>query len=217
MIERFSQFSIDYKQPNKTLIEEIENKIRELNDFFEIKPTFSVKLLYEKEEFEFFKSRKTEKWESGFVKDNIIFVFDPEVLEKFTIHKKEEFFGTIKHEIAHVYIKNICPFLPEWLNEGIATFLGQGSKKESFKKFLEKREVLPFNIKEGRDKLILIYVQSPCFVEWLIKNYGKEKLLNFLKKIDGSHKKLSFDEIGIEFFGKKFDELRKEWLERMSS
>jgi len=68
--------------------------------------------------------RKTEAWFVGACKNNNIYILNPNVYEKESSHKKEEFWQILKHEYCHIYYTQItkCHY-PFWLNEGLAGYL----------------------------------------------------------------------------------------------
>ena len=80
--------------------------IKEFDDFFgysvgEINATF----LQNRQEIDNLRGEKTPNWLVGWVDDsNRIFMLSKDNFEKESCHKKEDFEGVLKHEVAHIYI-----------------------------------------------------------------------------------------------------------------
>jgi len=124
---------------------------------------------------------------------------------------------TIAHEIAHVlqgqYSFTCLGDTPTWLMEGIAMY-AEGGLETSSTKLFEKaiREDTLLSVKalsgsfsENPDKADLSYSQSYSLVNFLIEQYGKEKLLELMDLLkegttvdDALEKTYGFDIEGFE-------------------
>lgn len=98
------------------------------------------------------------------------------------------------HEIVHVYISNLYPDAPIFLNEGIATFFGGSGKhnyewhKQRFANYLKTtRQNLtllvdnPFERVYIDDETPVAYIMGAVICEKIISQYGKEKLFSLLR------------------------------------
>lgn len=108
----------------------------------------------------------------------------------------------LKHELSHVLIFNYkgyftSVFYPRWLLEGIATYstnlMGTSfypDKKETYRLIRNGNFMPPgyFNTKKEsniklnvKHKGTFCYSEFACIVDYLIKSYGKEKFIRFMK------------------------------------
>ena len=222
MIKEDKQFRVNY-DPKKTkainsITANLKKYVQVFNKFFGIKPQVNVQLVYDRKEYDFYSGTKSENWMSGYYNGKMVIVFDPDSFEKETCHKKEEFPGTLKHETAHVYICNLARGrVPAWLNEGLASHLGQGKGKEYFNMKSADRKGPILNVNKNKDNRYVWYTQAPCFVEFLIKKKGKEGILELIKEsrneLDKTHSmELASDKSCIKVYNQNIKELNKEWL-----
>lgn len=116
----------------------------------------------------------------GAFKNNVIYIFHPEVFAKESSHKSEEFWITLKHEYCHYYYSQITgSHFPYWLNEGLASYL-------SGKKLLVNKEAEDrlFDIFEYFNKSAKgVYWIGQYWVEFLINKYGRENLIELIKSL----------------------------------
>jgi len=130
---------------------------------------------------------------------------------------------TIPHEMAHLvtYHATFNPYndIPTWLNEGLSTY-AEGDLRADFKSSLDraisKDSLIPLrtlssNFPVNYDEAILSYAESYGVVEFLINNYGSEKMLHLLSIFkQGS----SYDDALLRAYG--FDTTGLEELWRLS-
>ena len=141
-----------------------------------------ILLLESREDIDKIKGRKTEDWVVGFTDGSkkCLFLLSPETYEKESSHKysEEEYSALIKHELSHLYSRILYEgYIPVWLVEGIAIYSsGQLSLKRRPK---ELKNFLEFFDKGGSG----LYEEAGFAVEVLIKQFGKEKFLNFYKEL----------------------------------
>ncbi len=145
---------------------------------------------------------KTEDWFVGACKNNNIYIFDPKVYDKESSHRKEEFWQTLKHEYCHIYYTQITKsHYPFWLNEGLACYLS-GKKlvlKDGFKNKL-------FNIFSYYNKTDSnVYMIGQFWVEYLLKNFGKKKLLELINSIKPEMRNHQFAKEFYKIYGLKFN------------
>lgn len=169
------------KRPKLKEIEDFKKEtIKEFDEFFEMKinPNFKIFLLEKREEMDVLCERKTEDWLFGLtiITKGSIVIFHPEKVESETSHKKETFYFTLKHEIAHIYFfRNACKSTPKWLNEGLAYYLAK--QKYNDKPLNEIVKSINFFFKFNSN----YYFHAAKLVTLLIEKYGKEKILLLIK------------------------------------
>jgi hypothetical protein len=129
---------------------------------------------------------------------------------------------TLKHELCHLLLQHhiIHQNLPRWLNEGIAQWVSGGiseiimHQKKSLlnEATLAGRYVgmraLTNRFPMERKSLFLAYEASKSLVEYIINQYGMDKLLmtlGYLKDGDGP------DEALLKGLSIPFEELEREW------
>lgn len=110
---------------NKKLTRFLKTIRKELDDFFEFKACAPLLFFLDRrEDLDLIWGKKTEAWFVGAFKNNSIYILNPEIYERESSHKKEEFWKTLKHEYCHAYYTQITrSHYPIWLNEGLASFL----------------------------------------------------------------------------------------------
>ena len=102
---------------------------------------------------------------------------------------------TEAHEMTHVlvgdYTFSCLGSIPTWLNEGLAVY-GEGGPDASETAYFEQNQkdnslltfkVLSGGFSEDPDTADLSYSQSYYMVDYLVKNYGKEKMLRLLSDL----------------------------------
>lgn len=171
--------------------------MEELDDFFGLnwkrnKP--KIFLVKDRESINKLTGQKMQDWIVGWVNNNDVFVLDKETYEKESCHKysEKEYFSLIKHELAHVFTQVFSgifnkTILPDWLWEGVAIYLSDQNKTK--KKPNRLQEFLQHYSKDNGNSSV--YEESGFAVEFLVKNFGKQKLLKLIKspgKIDSEEK-----------------------------
>jgi hypothetical protein len=129
----------------------------------------------------------------------------------------------LAHELGHMVTHQITfspygAFLPIWLDEGLAMhaegepdpYLQSWLKKAiSQQKLISVRSLSsPFSAKP--EEAYISYAESQSLVEFLIQNYGKDKMLHLLSLLKEGN---SCDEALIEVYGFDQDGLDKLWRE----
>ncbi|NOY65554.1 MAG: hypothetical protein GXO97_09235, partial [Nitrospirae bacterium] len=103
---------------------------------------------------------------------------------------------TLRHETAHLMLFEITGRrLPRWFDEGVSQWLGGGLSEliegstgaELLKKALISAQVIPLSslyvFPSDRRMLLLAYEESKSFIEFIIKRYGKKKLISLLEHL----------------------------------
>jgi hypothetical protein len=173
---------------NKTKDSELEKiykeGMNELNDFFELgwnRNLSKIFLVSDRNSIDALLGRKTEDFVVGWAdKNNDIYLLCKENYEKESSHtySDEEYFALLKHELTHCFAKVVSGFSknPIWLFEGVSIFLsGQNELKI-------KPEKYNFFLDSYNDHKKDIYKEAGFAVEFLVKEYGKEKLIKLIKK-----------------------------------
>ena len=128
----------------------------------------------------------------------------------------------LRHELSHVLLfqhKGILASFryPSWLLEGIAVYstdqMGTSfypSKEEIYDLIRQGNFMPPVYFKTGKEdhvklnakyRITFMYSEFACIVDYLIKTYGKEKFLNYMKYLlkNDDHDKVFKEIYGIEF------------------
>lgn len=187
----------------------ISDRFNFLVDFFDFEPgDIFIEILPLKmfEEYCKFENIHLSSWGVGVAPNNgRVFVLDKKDFPKRKGHKEEEFERVILHELAHMFIRRIL--WPKqthiWIQEGICEYLSFGDYQLKIKKFVDFKNL---EKKEDWDNHYS-YQQSALFFKFLIKKFGKEKIVDFIKKIKEKSEEESFKEV----FGKELNELEQEF------
>jgi len=173
------------KSSNKKIEKFYQEAIDSLGEFYGINWNVGmplILLLNSRKDIDRIKGRKTEDWVVGFTDGSkkCLFLLSPETYEKESSHKysDEEYSALIKHELSHLYSRILYEgYIPVWLIEGIAIYSsGQLALKRRPK---ELKNFLEFFDKGGSG----LYGEAGFAVEVLIKQFGKERFLNFYKNL----------------------------------
>jgi hypothetical protein len=223
--EHFNLYSFDGHLSKKTrlvILKERESAYQEISNFFGIKPKLTINIfLFNNEQFKYnLTGHKGIGW--GF-ENNIVEVFNDSVrLDSY-------------HELAHVlgYTQNKPPAL---IDEGTAVYLSQLFGDKAFSRLIGyptksiNEILLLLNKKEGlinistllssdeignSNKAVLEYCTSASFVEFLIKEFGKQKFLELYKSLSNSNiamNKMIFEKI----YHLKFSQIEYEWTKQKS-
>ena len=140
----------------------------------------------------------------------------------------EEFLNTVRHELMHLIFDHLTEkafaILPTWLNEGLAMYAGSENLSERHIKvistaiengeFLSLRELSSFSGKP--DMVELNYAEAHSFIRFLIKEYGQDTMLEFLRFINENFG-VELGEAVEEVYGKPQDFLEKEWIDSLTT
>lgn len=188
---------------NHSKLDEVyEISMAELESFFEIKWNYSrpnMTLVDDRKTINLLRGEKTGNWLIGWARNTDIYLLSDKTFEKESNHKysDEEYFALIKHELAHCFT-NIITWStnkPLWLLDGISAFLSGQTKLKTKPKRLTK--FIEFYKKCGAG----LYEESGFAVEFLVKTYGKEKLLELLKRLKEANSKEEFANLFKSIYG----------------
>jgi len=152
--------------------------IDDVSDFFEL-PRINVRvhLVQSRQEFDKIEGTKTEDWVVGLTKDNTIYIFDQNKFEEYSSHPKSDFGPVLKHEVAHMYYRQLkANGYPNWLDEGVACFLDGQNKHTPPKKITVK---ILKSYYDSVDKNV--YGLGQFMVTRIIEEFGKKKLFELIK------------------------------------
>jgi hypothetical protein len=155
---------------------------KEFDVFFNFKiKDPSLYFVASRKDFDVIVGRKTENWLVAIARANSIYILDRKIFAKESNHKKEEFWLTLKHEYSHIYYSQITKsHFPIWLNEGLASHLSGKKIIVKEKDQVQLLNVFDYYKKGGKD----VYTVSQYWVEFLLKEYGYEKLIKLIKSLD---------------------------------
>jgi hypothetical protein len=179
--------------------------MKELDDFFGLnwkrnKP--KIFLVKDRESINKLMGMKTQDWIVGWANNQDVFVLDKDTYEKESCHtySDDEYFRLIKHELAHVFTRVYSGIFnksiePDWLWEGVAIYLSDQNKTK--KKPNQLNEFLQHYSQDNKNSSV--YKESGFAIEFLVKNFGKQKLLKLIKSL----KEINYK----DKFAKKFKEI----------
>jgi len=187
-----------------SLIDDNYQKIMsELGDFFGVKWIENqpkIIIVDSRETFDEVMNKKTEKWLIGHASNRTIYVLDGSKFktEADREYNEEKYLALIKHELSHLFIEILNqPYIPLWLNEGIAIYIaGQNKSRKNipteFKNFLKFSKESIF----GKET---VYEESGFVIETLINKFNKEKLIKLIKS--GNKDNESFNKCFKNIYG----------------
>lgn len=185
----------------KKLDKLLKQTIIEYQAFYRLKLNRKINLFLveDRETIDLLKGKKTEDWFVGWASRDSIFLLNNDNYEKESKHKysEEKYFSLLKHELAHCFTYILIESFkrPIWLAEGVSIFL---SGQNKFRKTPERFEIF-IDVYDKLDNRV--YNEAGFAVEFLVKNYGKSKLLKLLKKSKESKSKKDFGRIFKEIYG----------------
>lgn len=197
------------------LLENIYNEsMKDLNDFYEIswiENTPSINIVDDRKIINLMKGKQTENWLVGWSNGNKVYILNRDNLEKESSHKynPEKYYALIKHELSHSFydILSENTHKPIWLCEGVAIHTSGQNKFR--KQPIEFKEFLQFYEHGGSG----VYEESGFFVEFLVKKFGKQKLLDFIKELKNVKTETKFNKLFIKEYGfnLNYDEINKNY------
>ena len=181
-------FAIESRD-DKSLEKIYDKSMKELDNFFGLNWKYNKPKLFlvrDRNTIDKLHGTKTENWIVGWVNNIDVFILDKNNYEKESCHKysDDEYSRLIKHELAHAFAKVFSgifnkPIQPDWLWEGVAIYLSGQNKTK--KKPLQLKGFLQHYSNENKDSSV--YNESGFAVEFLVKNYGKQRLLELIKSL----------------------------------
>lgn len=165
--------------------------LKKLNSFFNFKfkkGKIEIFLVKDRKMINLLRGKKTESWVVAWINGTSIYLLDKKNFEKESCHKysDKEYFARVIHEMCHVFYKFVPGFpFPLWLNEGVSIFLSGQNK------FKEKPLKFSCFLKDYNKLSKASYNEGGFFIEFLIKKFGKKKLIELIKSPRSSEKEFS--------------------------
>ena len=203
------------EKPKSHFLNERESAYRKISDFFEIKKDISINIFL-------FQDKKTKYNLTGH--EGFGWGFDNNIVEVFNDSIQIDPY----HELAHVigYTLNVPPAL---IDEGTAVYLSQLYGDKAFSRLIgyPTKSINEILLLLNNNKVIsistllsyndigdnLAYCTSASFVEFLIKEFGKQKFLELYKSLSNSNSdknKMIFEKI----YGVKFNQIENKWTKQ---
>ena len=183
--------------------------MRDLERFYKMKwrkNTPRIMVVNDRKTIDALKGEKTESWLVGWTnRRNDLFVLNLKNFSKESRHRysKEQYRALIKHELSHLFIHALAQdnhrYRPIWLHEGIAVYTAGQTKFK--KKPLKFHEFLKFYSRSSSG----VYQEAGFFIELLVKNFGKNKLLRLVKSLKYISSKKQFEATFRRIFGFKLN------------
>jgi len=166
-----------------------------------------IKPIYSRSDFSREWGGTTRKWQCAFTSDKkVIVIFAPSVFGKLTNHKPSEYLQILIHEMNHIfYMDFVGATTPVWLLEGLAMYVsGQGKryKGKSNGKYL-RYSFTKKDLKESDEDARQYYRNSYLFTSILLKQKGKNTIIDFLKKYRKHRTKENYKALYKELFANK--------------
>jgi Flp pilus assembly protein TadD len=170
-------------------------------------------------EKEFHRATGSQHWVGGFYDGQLKIPFPDEEGPR----DVEALEGTLRHELAHVAIRELCAECPNWLNEGIAQHLEDGTRRLAVEKVLREggaaRTLLrdaPVRLWEVADEGVArrTYLEGLAFVEYLVARYHAFRLPLLLEAISAEG---SLSRAFETTFGLPLDELEDRWWQEFTA
>lgn len=163
----------------------------------------SVLILPNRKTIDLYKKKQTQSWLVGFASGSNVFLLDRKNFETESNHKysPRHYSALLLHELCHLYINILTKGFnnPKWLIEGICIYLS--GQLEEYKK-PEKINTFLESYGENGENL---YRESGFAVEQLIQKFGKDKLLELLKKLADKPDVDEFKKLFMNHYGQALD------------
>lgn len=189
----------------------------DLNDFYGIDwvhhQPVSI-MVKDRKSIDLLKGEKTESWVVGWAEGNKVFILDRDNFNTESEHKysPEKYYSLLKHEISHAFYRVLSDgnMKPVWLCEGVAIYTsGQNKEKRPIDRF---KNFLAFQDIGGEG----VYAESGFAVDLLVREFGKQKLLDLIKGQTSVTSQEDFMKSFVQIYGiepvyEKFNELLKKY------
>lgn len=200
-------YDINTTQSNNAKVKSFYYRaMKELIGFYGINWVENTPVIYlvdRRESFDIISGHKTEDWIVGkTLHCNKLLLFSPESYEKESRHKysDEEYFSLLKHELSHLFYMIFSQGKgPIWLDEGFAIYTSDQLTDKNIPK--EFRNFLKYYSHEDEN----VYSEAGFVVGGLIKKFGKEKVIDFLKVLPNISSEVSFRNKFEKYFGIALD------------
>lgn len=188
---------------DKQELDKIEKIKQQCKEFFELLdndhvPDPSITIIHTRAEMDEYCGRKTEDWVRATSRKRGIAIIPDDVVEDITPHRKGSFDRTLKHEFNHWYLSHITGEFggkPRWFTEGLANyFAGYKPEAPKMSNDLVVEKYFSFTDRET-------YRWGYVMVEYMFKKFGKEEIIDFIKKFHNGITQDIFNTTFYEKFG----------------
>ncbi len=177
--------------------------MKELNKFWNMDWTENlpkIHILKNRKTMDQYKGKKTNEWSTAFIRNNEIFLLSPESFEKDSIHKftKKSYCELIKHELCHCFFRVISENKNRviWLDEGLAIYTSEMTESQYKKPIKFSKFLSSFHKHDEK-----VYEESGYFVKILVEKYGKEKIIDLVKKLKQGKTEKEFNFLFKSIYG----------------
>ncbi len=215
-------FSKGFEEPARLIVDNYQSSLnelkKELNWGLDLKPT--VVLVASKK---FFERISGTRYAVGLaIPDKNTIAINIVPLFSKTYMMLEVFKHELCHLVLHRHIKS--SFLPRWLDEGVAQWasgnLGElllyedsfRSMKLNVARMAVPLEYLSSSFPSDPQGLFLAYEESLSFVNYIVKNYGKDGLILILEKLAQGN---DVEDAFWQVLSKSFDVVEDEWIDNI--
>lgn len=181
------------KEQCEKALKELEESYDKVTGDLKVKVDKKIKIKLFKTKDDFHKSEgcygfpEYTSWLNGTAKDGFIkthLELTPERIEEILVH-----------EFTHIAVENInSGHIPFVFNEGIATYEARQSQLKDKLKFVKELPLEPDWLIKGQLPKNMSYCFAYSFAEFIVKNYGYDKMIEFLK-VDYQNNKFDFESI----------------------
>lgn len=182
--------------------------MNELNSFWGIgwrDNTPDIFIIESRKEVDRIKASETSGELVGWSKNRNIFVLDFKKIESESSYHltPDQYKALIKHELNHLFhgIVSGGSMGPLWFREGLSIYLsgqitlGQWPRPIKLSGFIESSE----------ENKKFAYAEGGFVIELLVKEFGKEKLIEFVKNMKMVKNNADFKKLFLEIFGVEFE------------
>lgn len=196
-------FKLSY-YPDKLIDTEYKKSIKGLNKFFEfkwIKNKPKIFVMDSRQTMNKYNGSPTLDWVIGWVSHHYVCILDGKKYSTDSSHTYSDNYykTTIRHELVHCYTMVLSKDFnrPTWLWEGVAEYVSGGWKNHPIpKKFTD---FLRYFDSHGDDKGN-VYHESGYAVKLLTEQYGKEKILELIKRLSEANNSKNFEKLFCEIY-----------------
>ena len=194
------------KRDDEKLQAAFDKAMKELNVFYEIdwvKNLPRVFIVKNRATIEALWEQKSEPWQIGWSSSSGIYLLDQDMMTQESSHKRyndEQYATFIKHELSHSFSRVITKvgnkeILPKWIWEGLPVYTSDEYKMHEIPK--EFSSFLKYYTQHDKN----IYAESGYVVKLLVDVFGKDKLLNLLKRLREATSEQGFAKLFAEIYG----------------
>jgi len=166
-----------------------------------IENTPDIYILESRKEIDEIRGISTSSQDVGWAKNRNIFLLDYKKIETESSYKltPEQYIALIKHELNHLFFNIVSGGTsgPIWFREGFSIFLSGQTTNGQWEK---PGELIGFIESEGENKKYA-YSEGGFVVELLVDKFGKEKVIQLVKRLKSIASDQDFKQTFNEIFG----------------